>query len=71
MFFEKKLPTKLLRYLLELLKGSIGPLKKLTVKEVALVLPSQLWAGKCQVGKQKRVEKVEGGQTATEYFPKK
>ena len=36
--FEKKLPIEFLGYLLDLLKVSIAPLKKLTVKQVASVL---------------------------------
>ena len=36
--FEKKLPIIFLRYLSDLLKGSIVPLKKRTVKQLASVL---------------------------------
>ena len=36
--FQKEIQTKFLRYLLDLLKVSIVPLKKRTVKEVASVL---------------------------------
>ena len=48
---KKKLPIEFLRYLLNLLKFSIVPLKKLTVKQAVSVLSCEPWAGKCPVGK--------------------